>query len=174
MKRPRVDLRAAALFSPTRASSRPSWLTTAARIADDAAFSLDLAFVRAWEDETPPFGFNGLGELVFLRTYSRARPEAGGLPERWCDTVERVVNGTFRLQQRHCAAAALPWDAARAQSEVGGPSAAGLDGGAASQSLESAQPLHRSCRGSIAFELGARRKTTLRFEVNGRANVPLL
>jgi len=32
--------------------------------------------------------------------------------------VERVVNGTFGMAQRHCAAHVLPWDAGRAQAEA--------------------------------------------------------
>jgi len=50
----------------------------------------------------PPakFGFNGLGELVFVRTYARPKKDGTGL-EKWGDTVERVVNGTFSMQKRH-------------------------------------------------------------------------
>ena len=65
-------------------------------------FALDDDFVASWRREPPPFGFNGLGELVYLRTYSRTREE-DGRQEGWSDTVARVVTGTFRMQQRHCA-----------------------------------------------------------------------
>ena len=81
-----------------------------------APFALDDDFVASWRREPPPFGFNGLGELVYLRTYSRAR--ADGRQERWGDTIARVVNGTFRMQQRHCAEQRLPWDAAAAQADA--------------------------------------------------------
>jgi Ribonucleotide reductase alpha domain len=62
----------------------------------DCAFALDAAFVQHWAAQEPPFGFNGLGELVYRRTYSRYLDEAAGIKEEWYQTVERVVNGTFR------------------------------------------------------------------------------
>jgi ribonucleoside-triphosphate reductase (thioredoxin) len=64
--------------------------------------------VAEYAGRRPPFGFNGLGELVYRRTY--ARTKADGSSERWHETVERVVNGTYRLQQRWAVAAARPWD----------------------------------------------------------------
>mmetsp|Transcript_7071 Transcript_7071/g.10400 ORF Transcript_7071/g.10400 Transcript_7071/m.10400 type:complete len:704 (+) Transcript_7071:422-2533(+) len=45
----------------------------------------------------PNFGFNGLGEVVYHRTYAR---ESKGRNEQWHETVERVVNGTFNLQKK--------------------------------------------------------------------------
>ncbi len=60
------------------------------------SFHLPPSFVREYANVRPPFGFNGLGELVFFRTYSR-RKLNGGL-EQWYETVERVVNGTFSMQ----------------------------------------------------------------------------
>ena len=39
---------------------------------------------------TPKFGFNGLGEVVFRRTYSRDN-------ESWNDVVVRVVEGVICL-----------------------------------------------------------------------------
>jgi len=57
----------------------------------------------------PPFGFNGLGELVYRRTY--ARPLANGSMETWADTVARVVNGTYDMQREHIRTNKLGWDA---------------------------------------------------------------
>lgn len=45
-------------------------------------------FVDQYAHEEPPFGFNGLGELVYRRTYSRAKPD--GSREQWFETVARV------------------------------------------------------------------------------------
>ena len=46
-------------------------------------------FVSSYRDKQPPFGFNGLGEMVYMRTYSR--PMANGQQEQWYQTVERVM-----------------------------------------------------------------------------------
>jgi len=56
-------------------------------------------------------GFQGLGELVYRRTYSRIRPD--GRNENWHETVERVVNGTYSMQKRLIKNAT--WDEERAQ-----------------------------------------------------------
>jgi ribonucleoside-triphosphate reductase (thioredoxin) len=60
-------------------------------------FNLSQRFVDSYRNTKPPFGFNGLGEFVYMRTYSRVK--ANGTNETWCDTIERVVNGTMRLIQ---------------------------------------------------------------------------
>jgi len=56
----------------------------------------------------PQFGFNGVGELAYLRSYSRMKDD--GKKERWFETVERVVNGTFTMQIRHFQEFGLPYD----------------------------------------------------------------
>ena len=76
-------------------------------------FRLSPRFLAKYEGTKPPFGFNGLGELVFLRTYSRARPD--GQLETWPQTVERVVNGTYNMQKRWIEQHELGWNAWRAQ-----------------------------------------------------------
>jgi hypothetical protein len=79
-------------------------------------FALEPEFVALYAERQPPFGFNGLGELVYIRckeqqvnnqkhfdstkilhcrTYSRRKTD--GLKERWHETVERVINGEIRL-----------------------------------------------------------------------------
>jgi len=77
-------------------------------------FRLDPSFVQQWEDEDPPFGFNGLGELVYRRTYSRMKAD-GEHRERWFETVGRVVNGTFSMQKEWLLRQSLEWDEERAQ-----------------------------------------------------------
>lgn len=67
------------------------------------------SFVAGFQDQKPPFGFNGLGELVYMRTYSRVKRE-DGTKEKWFETVERVVNGTFSMQKRWLSERELEWD----------------------------------------------------------------
>ncbi|ORZ34230.1 hypothetical protein BCR44DRAFT_1461987 [Catenaria anguillulae PL171] len=76
-------------------------------------FKLSPNFVAKYKDIAPPFGFNGLGELVYYRTYSRVKED--GENESWHETVARVVNGTFNLQKRWIEAHHLGWDARKAQ-----------------------------------------------------------
>jgi len=60
-----------------------------------------------------PFGFNGLGELVYMRTYSRLKQD--GKNEMWWETVQRVVEGTFNMQKRHIDSHSLGWNPWKAQ-----------------------------------------------------------
>jgi len=71
-------------------------------------FRLSKAFVETYADREPPFGFSGLGKLVYTRTYSRVKPD--GSKEQWHETVERVVNGTYTMQKRHIESQSLGWD----------------------------------------------------------------
>ena len=36
-------------------------------------FQLSENFITKYKRKKPPFGFNGLGELVYMRTYSRVK-----------------------------------------------------------------------------------------------------
>lgn len=76
-------------------------------------FSLDPDFIDQYRTEKPPFGFNGLGELVYLRTYSRLK--ADGTNEQWFETVQRVVEGTYSMQLRWIKAQGLYWNDRKAQ-----------------------------------------------------------
>lgn len=53
---------------------------------------LDPDFVKSYADRSPEWGFNGLGYIVYKRTYARPIP-GEGRTEEWHETVERVVNG---------------------------------------------------------------------------------
>jgi len=79
----------------------------------DIVFKLTDAFVASYADRTPPFGFNGLGELVYLRTYSRLK--ADGSQEQWHETVRRVVEGTYTMQKRWIVEHNLGWSDRKAQ-----------------------------------------------------------
>lgn len=76
-------------------------------------FRLSPSFVADYATRKPPFGFNGLGELVYLRTYSRIKPD--GSQEQWHETVERVVNGTYTMQKRWILDHHLGWSEKKAQ-----------------------------------------------------------
>jgi adenosylcobalamin-dependent ribonucleoside-triphosphate reductase len=76
-------------------------------------FCLSDNFVAKYKRKKAPFGFNGLGELVYQRTYSRLKDD--GKNEQWWETVRRVVEGTFNMQKRHIDAHGLGWNAWKAQ-----------------------------------------------------------
>ncbi len=76
-------------------------------------FSLDESFVNKYSKLKAPFGFNGFGELVYMRTYSRIKEN--GYNEQWNETVERVVNGTYNLQKRWIQERGLEWSDHKAQ-----------------------------------------------------------
>jgi ribonucleoside-triphosphate reductase len=59
------------------------------------------------------FGFNGLGYVVYKRTYSRTMPD--GRSEEWPDTISRVTEGTYRVQQRHVESRNLGWEDLKAR-----------------------------------------------------------
>ena len=76
-------------------------------------FNLSDNFVNKYRRRKAPFGFNGLGELVYNRTYSRLKTD--GKNEQWFETVQRVVEGTFNMQKRHIESHGLGWNAWKAQ-----------------------------------------------------------
>ncbi len=79
----------------------------------EATFRLTDNFIEKYKSIKPPFGFNGLGEFVYLRTYSRLLPD--GTNEVWHQTIRRVVEGCYRMQERHIKANDLGWSNSRAQ-----------------------------------------------------------
>ena len=76
-------------------------------------FKLSDSFINNYKRKRAPFGFNGLGELVYMRTYSRLKTD--GKNEMWWETVQRVVEGTFNMQKRHIEAHSLGWNPWKAQ-----------------------------------------------------------
>ena len=76
-------------------------------------FSLSDNFIDGYKRKRAPFGFNGLGELVYMRTYSRIKED--GKNEMWWETVQRVVEGTYNMQKQHIERYDLGWNAWQAQ-----------------------------------------------------------
>lgn len=58
-------------------------------------YSLTKEFLAKYKSKKVDFGFNGLGELVYRRTYSRIKLD--GHNEEWYETVQRVVEGAFSM-----------------------------------------------------------------------------
>lgn len=61
--------------------------------------TLDKNFVESYKDKTPNWGFNGLGYIVYKRTYSRVKEN--GENEEWFETVERCVNGAQKIGAKY-------------------------------------------------------------------------
>lgn len=94
------------------------------KVKDNSPFKLDPAFIASYAGKKPKFGYNGLGEFVFYRTYSRLKDD--GTKETFVDTLQRVVEGCYEIQRRWCSdeknkdgiafgGMALPWTRAKAQ-----------------------------------------------------------
>ena len=79
-------------------------------------FQLSENFITKYKRKRPPFGFNGLGELVYMRTYSRIKEN--GKNEKWWETVQRVVEGTYSMQKYHIESHQLGWNAWQAQASA--------------------------------------------------------
>ena len=81
------------------------------------SFKLAEEFVAPYKTLKAPFGYqdaagNSVGEITFLRTYSRLKPD--GTKETWVDVCERVINGMYSLQKDHAKTNRLPWSDAKA------------------------------------------------------------
>lgn len=77
----------------------------------DPAFKLSEDFLNQYRHKEPNWG--PIGYVVYKRTYARALPD--GSTEEWWQTVQRVVEGTYRIQQLHCAYNHVIWDQEKAQ-----------------------------------------------------------
>lgn len=76
-------------------------------------FTISEQFLSDFYGKKPDFGFNGLGEFVFYRTYSRLKDD--GTKETFLDTIKRVVEGCYEIQRRHCKTMHIPWNYEKAQ-----------------------------------------------------------
>jgi len=57
--------------------------------------TLSKDFVNKYKNKQPNWGFNGLGYIVYKRTYSRLKED--GSSEEWHETVERCINGAQKI-----------------------------------------------------------------------------
>lgn len=85
---------------------------------DGLSFNLSDDFIETYKDRPVDWGFkdaagNSLGEITFLRTYSRLKPD--GTKERWHETCRRVIDGMFSIQKDHVKSNRLPWNDRKAQ-----------------------------------------------------------
>jgi len=87
-------------------------------MSDVFSFRLLEDFVNKYKDVEPPFGFtdagsNSLGEITFIRTYSRVKED--GTKERWYEVCKRVIEGMYSVQKNHAKENRLPWNDNKAQ-----------------------------------------------------------
>jgi ribonucleotide reductase alpha subunit len=52
-------------------------------------------FVKKYAKKQPNWGFNGLGYIVYKRTYARLKDD--GNTEEWHETIERCINGAQKI-----------------------------------------------------------------------------
>ena len=56
---------------------------------------LSADFLKKYKNKQPKWGFNGLGYIVYKRTYSRVKED--GLLEEWPDTIARCIKGAQKI-----------------------------------------------------------------------------
>ena len=87
-------------------------------MSDLFSFHLLEEFVNKYKNIEPPFGFtdagsNSLGEITFIRTYSRVKED--GTKERWYEVCKRVIEGMYSVQKNWAKENRLPWNDNKAQ-----------------------------------------------------------
>jgi adenosylcobalamin-dependent ribonucleoside-triphosphate reductase len=87
-------------------------------MSDLFSFRLLEEFVNKYKSIESPFGFtdaggNSLGEITFIRTYSRVKED--GTKERWHEVCRRVIEGMYSVQKNHAKENRLPWNDNKAQ-----------------------------------------------------------
>lgn len=70
-------------------------------------YTLPLSVKQSLYEKNPQFGFNGFGEAVYYRTYSRKKHD--GTQETWPDTVLRVVEGNISIAKDYCVKNRIEW-----------------------------------------------------------------
>ncbi|MBP9037712.1 MAG: fused protease/ribonucleoside-triphosphate reductase [Candidatus Cloacimonas sp.] len=83
---------------------------------DIRPFKLSDDFLASYKTRKPDFGFNGLGELTYKRTYARIMPD--GNKEDWWQTIRRVVEGVYTMQKKWIILNNLGWDNRKAQNSA--------------------------------------------------------
>lgn len=72
---------------------------------------LSETFLQQYATKDTPFKNHGLGEFVYLRTYSRMKEN--GQNEQWFETIARVIEGTFSLKKSWFLENDIYWDVHR-------------------------------------------------------------
>jgi hypothetical protein len=85
----------------------PKDLTTVVPKSDQTR--LPAGFIEKHRDADPKFGGGAMGEMVYLRTYSRVMDWNTRKKEKWHNTIGRVVEGTLYVQQCHYKHNGLEW-----------------------------------------------------------------
>ena len=85
------------------------------------SFHLNEDFVLKYQNESPPWGFsdagsNSLGEITFIRTYSRRKED--GTKEKWYEVCQRVIEGMYTIQKDWAKSNRLPWNDRKAQASA--------------------------------------------------------
>lgn len=85
------------------------------------SFSLPETFIEKYRDREVDWGFkdaggNALGELTFIRTYSRIKED--GTKEQWWEVCKRVIEGMYSIQKDYVKANRLPWNDRKAQASA--------------------------------------------------------
>lgn len=95
--------------------------TVSSKVSSIFSFKISDDFIDSYRSKKVPFGYadaggNSVGEITFLRTYSRIKDN--GEKETWTDVCERVINGMYSLQKDHCKKNRLPWNDVKAQASA--------------------------------------------------------
>lgn len=85
------------------------------------SFQLTQSFLDQYKDREPEWGWrdeagNSIGELTFVRTYSR--PKDDGTKERWWEVCKRVIEGEYSIQKDYCLEHRLEWQGNKAQASA--------------------------------------------------------
>jgi len=85
------------------------------------SFRLSNDFISTYNEKKVPWGYedaggNAVGEITFLRTYSRKKED--GTKETWVEVCRRVIEGMYSIQKDHCNTNRLPWNENKAQASA--------------------------------------------------------
>ena len=75
-------------------------------------FALRNSFKNELRSKPVNWGYGGLSEFTYYRTYSRKKSD--GQMETWADCVVRVVEGFFSILKTHAVASYIGWDEKKA------------------------------------------------------------
>ncbi len=75
-------------------------------------FQLRKEFKDLLETKSVHWGYGGLSEFTYYRTYARRKDN--GTLETWAECVIRVIEGMFSILKTHAITSHLPWDEKRA------------------------------------------------------------